>query len=216
MIDALVLWRILLAGVFVVAGLAKAMNPKRTRRAFIDLGGPPSVAGIAAVALPVLEITTAMALLFRATAWLASGFTVLLLALFTLVLLAQFRKEIRPACPCFGFSRPKPVGRSEVARNLVLAGLAGGIVVAGPSAVGPDVGAWLLAAHRTALFGAIALAAAIGAVALVVRRRERAVLAGRESSVLDEVSGAGGAQRVQLAPVHGRIPDVHRRHGLLG
>ena len=174
MIDILVLCRLLLAGVFALAGVAKAMHPGATRRAFVDLGGSAAMAGVGAFLLPAAEIATAVALLFRATAWLASGFALLLLTLFTGVLLAQFRKRERPACPCFGFSRSRPVGRAEVVRNLALALLAGAVVVAGSGASGPDVGSWLAALPRVRIAGALVLLAAFGTIFRMAKRRQRA------------------------------------------
>ncbi len=203
MIDLLVVCRILLAGVFAAAGLAKAANPQATRRAFVDLGGPPAAARSAAVLLPAVEIAIAVGLLFRATARQASGVALLLLALFTLVLLAQFRKSVRPACPCFGFSRPQPVGRAEVLRNLALGALAGGIFVAGRSEAGPDVGNWLAAAPRVWVFCGFVLLAAFGIATRSVRARGRAESPGslpRDAATPSPSNGDAAPERLLLDP----------------
>lgn len=189
MIALLLLARLLLAGVLMAAAVAKATDRGGTRRAFVALGGPTALAGVAAVALPLVETATAIALLLQATAWLAAVFATALLTLFTLVLAANLGKEERPACPCFGSARPTPIGRFEVARNLVLVGVAACLVVAGTDGLGPDVASWLLGAvaqvegtaAAAGLFGATALATVIGGVAWVVQWQARAA-GGREEA----------------------------------
>lgn len=70
-VDSLVLGlRLLLAGVFTTAGVAKLLDLTGSRRALEDFGVPARLARPGGVLLPAAEIAIATALLFRSRlAW---------------------------------------------------------------------------------------------------------------------------------------------------
>jgi uncharacterized membrane protein YphA (DoxX/SURF4 family) len=72
--------RLLLAGVFAIAGLAKLADRSGSRQAVIDFGLPSSYAGPLSILLPLVELAVAAALIPTSTAvWGAIGALVLLL-----------------------------------------------------------------------------------------------------------------------------------------
>lgn len=109
-----------LAGVFVWAGAAKLARPQATATAFSALGVP--VPNVAARAVPIVELTLAVALVAAPRV----GGAVALVALvgFSLVLLRALGAGTSAGCNCFGRSRPEPVSRRDLLRNATLAGLA--------------------------------------------------------------------------------------------
>ena len=60
--------RLLLAGVFAVAGVTKLLDRAGSRRALVDFGVPRSLAAPSSVVLPLLELTVAAALIPQTTA----------------------------------------------------------------------------------------------------------------------------------------------------
>ena len=119
--------RLLLAGVFTVAGLAKLIDPKGSREAMRDFGLPDWAANPVAIALPVAELAVATLLVKESLAWLAAVGALGLLLAFILGIAVNIAKGRRPKCRCFGQIRSRPVGWPAVARNAVLA-LAAGLV----------------------------------------------------------------------------------------
>ena len=60
---ALLVIRLLLAAVFVVAGVAKLADPKGSRQAIIDFGVPAGLASPLGILLPLAELVCAGALI---------------------------------------------------------------------------------------------------------------------------------------------------------
>src|SRR5207247_2089163 len=54
-----------------------------------------------------------------------------------------------PDCHCFGKLHSEPVGWTTVARNIVLAGLAGFVLLQGPANAGPGLVGWFAGLSRT-------------------------------------------------------------------
>jgi uncharacterized membrane protein YphA (DoxX/SURF4 family) len=79
---ALLLSRLLLAGVFVVAGAAKLADREGSRQAVADFGVPTPLASAFAVLLPLAELAVAAALIPASTAWWGAAGALTLLLLF--------------------------------------------------------------------------------------------------------------------------------------
>jgi uncharacterized membrane protein YphA (DoxX/SURF4 family) len=60
--------RLLLAGVFIAAGVGKLLDPSGSRRALRACGVSEPLSGVGAVALPIAELATAAALLVEPSA----------------------------------------------------------------------------------------------------------------------------------------------------
>src|SRR3954453_10465858 len=130
--------RLLLAGVFLVAGVGKLADLpgfRGTLRGFgfgFGLGG--RLARIGPVAPPIAEMAPAAALLVQPLAIWGAGGALVLLAIFTGAIVNALARGDAPDCGCFGALHSAPVGRRQVARNAVLAAPAVFVVVAGPGA----------------------------------------------------------------------------------
>lgn len=116
----LLIFRLLLAGVFGVAGLAKSLDRQGTEKALRDFGVPGTLVPALAFLLPLAEIGIAVALLFISTSWYAAIASAALLALFTVAMLYQMARGRNPDCHCFGQVTSTPVSNSTVFRNVVL------------------------------------------------------------------------------------------------
>ncbi|HJL75952.1 MAG TPA: MauE/DoxX family redox-associated membrane protein [Acidimicrobiales bacterium] len=107
---------VLLALVFGAAGIAKLRSPTDIRRALGGLGLPRP--DLFAVALPVVELATALLLLLDPLTGGASA--VALLAAFTTLLVGRLRTGHTGGCGCFGAWSTKPLSWRDVVRNLAL------------------------------------------------------------------------------------------------
>jgi peroxiredoxin len=143
---------LLLAAVFVVAGVAKLADREGSRRAVADFGVPGALAAPLGVLLPLAELAVAVALIPTSTAfWGAVGALVLLL-LFVAGIGANLARGRKPDCHCFGQLHSSPAGWSTLARNGVLAAIAAFLVWQGlEGEVGPSVIGWLGALSTTQL-----------------------------------------------------------------
>ena len=125
---ALVLARLLLAGVFAVAGIAKLLDREGSRQAVIDFGVPVRFALSVATLLPIAELVVAALLLFKATAWYGGiGASGLLLAFLAAIAISMARGKhplraggMANADPQLGADRHRALRRYHRARPLLL------------------------------------------------------------------------------------------------
>src|ERR1700730_4781152 len=139
----LLLARLLLAVVFVVAGLAKLADRAGSRKALLDFGVPAKFVAPFAVLLPLAELAVAVALLPTASAWWGAIGALALLLLFVAVIGYNLARGRTPDCHCFGQLHSTPAGWPTLIRNLVLAVVAAVILVLGRNT--PELGVldWL-------------------------------------------------------------------------
>ncbi|HEX6687595.1 MAG TPA: MauE/DoxX family redox-associated membrane protein [Solirubrobacterales bacterium] len=160
--------RALLGVVFAVAGAAKLADLKGSRSALEAFGVPRRLASVGGVALPVFELAVAVGLLVPATAWWSALGAVALLLLFVAAIALSLARGREPDCHCFGQVHSAPAGPSTLLRNIGLLALAGVVVAAGrDEMLSPIAWAGELSAVE-AVFGAIALALIVVAVAQAV------------------------------------------------
>lgn len=139
----LLLARLVLAGVFIVAGVAKLADRRGSAHAMRDFGIPGSWAPALGILLPIAEIAVAVGLIPTATArWGALGALVLLLA-FVAGIGFNLARGNQPDCHCFGQLHSEPAGWPTLIRNGVLAAVAGFILVQGWNDVGASTVAWV-------------------------------------------------------------------------
>src|SRR3954469_18673670 len=117
--------RLLLSAVFGVAGLAKLADPAGSRQALLDFGVPRVLAPVLGVLLPLAELAVAVALLPLASAWYGALGALSLLLLFVFGIALNLARGRSPACHCFGQLSSSPAGWTTLARNVVLAAIAG-------------------------------------------------------------------------------------------
>jgi len=164
---ALLTARLLLAAVFLVAGIAKLADLAGSRQALRDFGVPARLADPFGLLLPLAELAVAVALLLPATAWWGALGAVALLLLFVGGIGYNLARGRQPECHCFGQLHSAPAGWPTLLRNLVLAALAGVVVGFGRNAPGPGVFDWMIAlpvAQRIEVVaGLVAVALLVGA-----------------------------------------------------
>lgn len=207
MITVVLVARLLLAGVFVVSGVAKLRDRKGSRTAVQDFGVPRALVGPVAAGLPFLELACAALLLLADPA--ATAGLVLALAMlvaFTVAIVASLLRGRRVDCHCFGQIGAASIGWPTVARNgvlLVVVGVAlsgAGGLGSVPATLADYSGAELAVGTVLAL-----LAGTVLALGLVVR-----TLMGRYGSVLlrlEALEQATGTAPPKLAPPFA-LPDL--------
>lgn len=131
---ALLAVRVLLAGLFALAGVAKLADRASFRQAVSDLEMP--FAGALSILVPLSELAVAGALLDGRSAWWGAMCTIVLLVAFSAVLgIARVRG--RPAdCNCFGRVYASSAGWPAIFRNVFLGCLAGLLITAGSEPAG--------------------------------------------------------------------------------
>jgi peroxiredoxin/uncharacterized membrane protein YphA (DoxX/SURF4 family) len=140
---ALLLARLLLAVVFILAGLAKLFDRAGSRQALIDFGVPSGLASALGVLLPLTELAVAIALVAGRTAWWGAIGALALLVLFVAGIGLNLARGRKPDCHCFGQLHSEPVGWSTLARNGILAAVAGFVVWQGRDDPGASPLSWV-------------------------------------------------------------------------
>jgi len=107
---ALLIARLLLAGVFVVAGLAKLGDLAGSRQAMRDFGVPALLAAPFGLLLPLAELAVAIALIPTVSAWWGALGALVLLLLFIVGIGYNLARGRQPECHCFGQLHSTPAG----------------------------------------------------------------------------------------------------------
>src|SRR3954451_19159071 len=93
--------RLVLAGVFIAAGVGKLLDRRGSQRALREFGVPARLTGFGALALPVAELATAAALLVQPSAPWGAVAALVLLAGFTVGIVNALARGRAPDCHCF-------------------------------------------------------------------------------------------------------------------
>lgn len=189
--------RLLLASVFAVAAVAKLHDRPGSRQAIIDFGLPSPLAGLLSLLLPLAELAVAVALVPASTAYWGVLGALALLLLFVCGIGANLARGRKPDCHCFGQLHSAPAGWSTLARNGVLATVAGLLVWQGwDGNVGPSVLGWLGALSAVQLLLVVGGAVVLGLLAgqwwflLHLLRQNGRLLVRLEALEDDPASGA--------------------------
>jgi peroxiredoxin len=195
---ALLLVRLVLAGVLGVAGLAKLADRAGSRQAVADFGVPGRLASPGAFLLPLVELLAAALLLPATTAGWGGLLALLLLAFFVAAIGVNLAKGRKPDCHCFGQLHSAPAGWSTLVRNLVLAGGAAFVVVAGWDDGGASVTGWLGDLEAVEVVGLVAGLVLLGLVLVegwailnLLRQHGRLLLRIEALEGRDGVAGSG-------------------------
>ena len=143
---ALLVARLLLAAVFLLAGMAKLSDPQGTIQGLHDFGLPWRLAQALSLVLSLGEILVAVALIPLASAWYGACGALGLLLIFVLAIGINLARGRKPDCHCFGQLHSAPVGWPTLVRNGALGALAGWLVYRGALRVGPSLWQHLSAA----------------------------------------------------------------------
>jgi peroxiredoxin len=153
---ALLIARGLLALVFAVAGTAKLADREGSRQAIVDFGVPSALATPLGLLLPLAELAVAAALLPASTAWWGALGALALLSAFVVGISVNLARGRKPDCHCFGQLHSAPAGWKTLARNGVLAIVAGFVLWEGyDGGAGPSALAWLGALSTAQVLGLI-------------------------------------------------------------
>jgi methylamine dehydrogenase accessory protein MauD len=193
---------LVLAVVFVTAGVGKLLDLAGSRQAVRDFGLPDRAAAVAGTLLPIAELATGVALIFVPSArWGALAALVLLIGFIAGIVRAMSRGE-EPDCHCFGQIHSAPAGRWTLLRNAVFAALALVILSYGS---GPAVDTWVGARSAAELvaigIGMFAVAAVGYAVTLraEVERLKNDLVVARSGAALGRRGLAVGADAPPFA-----------------
>lgn len=206
-ITAVLVARLLLAGVFVVSGIAKLRDREGSRKAVQDFGVPGPLVAPVAGGLPYIELACAVLLFFAdPAATVGILLAVLMLLAFTVAIVVSLLRGNRVDCHCFGQIGAASIGWPTVARNVALLVVAG-VALVGAGGLGsvPAVLADYSGPELTVGVGTALLVGAVAALALVVR-----TLMGRYGAVLlrlEALEQATGTAPARLAPAFA-LPDL--------
>jgi peroxiredoxin/uncharacterized membrane protein YphA (DoxX/SURF4 family) len=191
---ALLIARLVLAGVFALAGVAKLSDLEGSRKAIIDFGLPAVLASPLALLLPLAELAVAAALIPASTAWWSA---LGLLMLFVVGISLNLARGRKPDCHCFGQLHSAPAGWKTLARNGVLAAVAGFVLWEGYGVAGPSAISWLgalSAAQLLALVGGVLVLSLLAGqwwfLAHLLRQNGRLLV--RLEAVEESVAAGGG------------------------
>jgi hypothetical protein len=123
--------RLVLAGVFAVAAVAKLADRDGFRQTLTDLAVPAALTAPLAALVPAVEVAIAAALIAPPTAHWGALAALGLLLCFCAALAVNLARGRTPPCRCFGALHATPTGAATLARTGALAILAGAIVALG-------------------------------------------------------------------------------------
>ena len=119
--ELLLIVRIVLAGIFGVAGVAKLYDLSGSKKAVMGFGVPEVLAKPIGVLLPLAEIAIAILLIPIQTSWFGAISGALLLGAFCIGMIVQMIQGNAPDCHCFGQVHSEPVSPKSLIRNLIFA-----------------------------------------------------------------------------------------------
>jgi peroxiredoxin/uncharacterized membrane protein YphA (DoxX/SURF4 family) len=161
-----------LAAVFLTAGVGKLLDLPGSRQAMRDFGVPARLSETGGVLLPAAEIAAAVALIFVPSARWGALAAFLLLFGFTAGIANALRHGIAPDCHCFGQIHSSPAGKGTLIRNGALAAIAAFAVIRAPgAALDTWVGARSAAELAAVGLGVVAAGLAVFASQLWVEAR---------------------------------------------
>jgi peroxiredoxin len=148
-----------LAAVFFTGAFAKALDLGASRQSIVAFGVPDRAATTVGWTLIGSELAIGAALLLDPTEGAGAAAALALLAIVSVAVAANVIRGRNPECHCFGRLSRGPVGPATLARNGLLASIAGYVIAGG---------------GEPALFGALALSCGAAWLALgPLRRRIR-------------------------------------------
>ena len=190
--------RILLASVFLLAGLTKLADLGASRRSIAAFGVPAPLAGVLGLLLPLAELAVGLALIPVASAPAGAVGAGLLLSLFIGGIGLNLARGRRPDCHCFGQLHSTPVGWPTLARNLVLLAAAG-FVFAGSRTNPPmSVLAWagpITAVQQAAVVAGLIVLVLLGLQSILLLRLVR-----QQDRILERLEAPGAASAVAAVP----------------
>jgi uncharacterized membrane protein YphA (DoxX/SURF4 family) len=119
-VAVIVVVSVMLGAVFVVSGVAKVAAPQQWRSQSAGLGVPRTIA----IVVPAIELVVGASLVAQLARRVSAVVAIVMLLAFTTLLVVRLKQGRRPPCACFGSLTSKPIGWSDVVRNVVFIALA--------------------------------------------------------------------------------------------
>lgn len=141
--------RLLLATIFVFAGITKLVDRSGSSKALAGFGLSAKFAGTVSLLLSATELAVGVALIPVALAWYGACGVIVLLSVFIVGISLALARGRRPDCHCFGQFHSAPVGWRTLLRAGLLAVPAAWLVFRGRLGVGPSLSAQIAAADDT-------------------------------------------------------------------
>jgi len=209
----LLIIRLALAGVFILAGVAKLTDLSGAEKAAGEFGLPERFARSYAIGLSVGEILIAALLLFTSTSFYGAVLAAWLLLIFIAGMTYQVVNGRSPDCHCFGQLYSKPVSKFSIFRNVVLLVFPILLVASGRKNQGIEV--WEIRGEMLpVIFGIIFLLLMVVALIYLKRIAEQQTVILRRIELLELVSSEGHTvQRDEAGdpyeglPIGARFPD---------
>jgi peroxiredoxin/uncharacterized membrane protein YphA (DoxX/SURF4 family) len=182
--------RLVLFGIFALAGIGKLLDLDGSKKAVKDFGVPDKPAGMFGTLLPLAELAIAASLLFISTSWYGAIAAFALLGLFIVGMAYQMAKGNAPDCHCFGQIHSAPVSKKSLLRNMLFAAFAVFLVFPGPGRQGIDLaGDRIDGMQLILILVVIALAAAILFYLKKISAQQETIL--RRIDLLETISREG-------------------------
>ncbi len=202
----LVVCRLLLVGVFVVAGLTKLSDRVGTRTMFVEFGLPAALAKPLSVVLPVVEVAVAALLVPTISVVVGAAAAVVLLGAFLLLTVLTVARGHQADCRCFGQAHSSPVGGRTVVRNGALLAVAGVVLWGARDGSVPSATGWWTAmsgAQRLGLVAGIVVAglAVVGTWIVLNLLSQQGRLLLKVEAIERDLSEARGAAAPPVPPV---------------
>jgi peroxiredoxin len=157
--------QLLLTAVFLIAGLAKLVDRVGSHQVLVDFGVPSALARPLGLLLPLGEVAIAAALIPVPTAWWGALGALTLLLIFMAGISANLARGRTPDCHCFGQLHSAPAGWRTLARNGMLALIAGFVVWQGPQYASLSAVRWVGELTAAQLVGSILAIVVLGLLA---------------------------------------------------
>lgn len=202
----LLIVRLVLFGIFAIAGMGKLLDLDGSRRAVKAFGTPEPFVGTFAVLIPIAELTFAACLLFVGFSWVGAIGALLLLVTFIGGMLVQIIQGNAPDCHCFGQIHSEPVGPKSLVRNIVIAILPVILILSGRDRQGYPLGGSDAQIATNAAIAAVVIAFIIALTLLIRLRSEQAELI-RRVELLEMLDGVGRpVERAAAADPNDSLP----------
>src|SRR5919109_26358 len=145
--------RLILAAVFVVAGVAKLADREGTVEAVTAFGVPSRLGGVVAGPLPLFELAAGALVVASDTARAGAVVAAALLVCFCVAIARSLVRGEAPDCHCFGQLHSSPAGPWTLVRNFALMAVAGFVIAGG---AGVSATAWIGTLSGTGLVALLA------------------------------------------------------------
>lgn len=182
--------RLILFGIFALAGIGKLLDLRGSEKAAEGFGVPGGLAKPVGVLLPLVELTIAGSFLFLNTSWYGAIGALILLGAFIIGMAYQMAKGNAPDCHCFGQIHSEPVSKKSLFRNGVFAALTVFVILNGWYDQGIDLAGDKMNGMQVILIlVVIALAAAILLYLKKIAAQQEAIV--RRIDLLETISRVG-------------------------